>query len=678
MRTQNPPPGSPPFEPDRPTVQENASIQTHSIGPVANPSFYPSGFPAIDHAGLESFEPTSMLHLPAYAQSLHFTAGELNDAEAANEEGNDGSDMVDAEEGGAPLYDMDMEGMGDQLATLPPEGAVPVSDVANGHVSNVVPPAFTPIIAGPSSDLTVSNPSSVLEQDIDEQDDPDPDPSELGAHPPFLTNANPGILMPDNYNTYDFLRSWRWRRRQNQLKDIKDAPRNEISITDIKRPRIAYEDLKGDEYDLQGIDWKHLGVTRSSARKCRAATFRNYTNKPDSDAWNPSIPDRLLPRHENYFRFRTMDLRTDVRLLHFQLRNIMGCASRTAVYYPSVSGAVRVLDPTTGHVETAMRFKNRDDASVSTLAAEEGMLVTGSFFGTYRYRRLETNDESCCHDGRLTDHISGITNHVQVNSSRRSSTPVATFASNDYGFRMVDMARNETILDRVYEYAINCTALSPDKRLRVMVGDLQNVLITEAETGEVLKSLEGHRDFGFACDWAPDGWTIATGNQDRSIRIWDARKWNNSQGKSISVSEIRCEMAGVRSLRFSPLGSGKRLLLAAEEADTINIIDAQTFNSKQTVDVFGELAGVAFTSAGQEIVALSSDPIRGGVLCLERCDHGVADTFNYTPRQCLQGCERPSGYDWLPMPQQVADRPASRVTLTQRQRQAAMAEDWFF
>ncbi|KAI1430007.1 quinon protein alcohol dehydrogenase-like superfamily [Xylaria sp. FL1777] len=426
--------------------------------------------------------------------------------------------------------------------------------------------------------------------------------------------------MPDNHNLLDFLRLWRWHKGQNQLKEIKDTPNNELSITKVEHPRVTYKDLKGDKYDLQGINWQDLGVSRSSARKCRAKTFRNYTNKPDSDSWDTSIPDRLLRRHENYFRFRSMDLRTDVRLLHFQLRNVLGCASRTAVYYPCVSGTVRELDPTTGHVKTAMKFKNNEDASISTLAAEEGILITGGFYGTYRYRPLETEGE-CYYDGRLTDHVSGITNHVQINSSRRSSTPLATFASNDYGFRVVDLARNEIILDKMYNHAVNCTALSPDKRLRVMVGDVQDTLIVEAETGKILLSLEGHRDYGFACDWAPDGWTLATGNQDKSIRIWDARKWRNSNGESISVAVMRSEMAGVRSLRFSPLGSGKRLLLAAEEADVINIIDAQTFDSKQTIDVFGELAGVSFTSAGQEIVALSSDPVRGGILSLERCDY---------------------------------------------------------
>ncbi|RYC62226.1 hypothetical protein CHU98_g4008 [Xylaria longipes] len=662
MRTQNPPPGSPSFEPDRPVVEEDVSLQTHSIGSTTNTSSCPLSI--ANHEDLQSSEPTSLLHLPANAQNHHHSTAEgVDEAEATDEESND-SDMVDVEEGGAPLYDIDMEETYDQPPVSPLQDTPLVFDVTDGSTNNVAPQLFMPAAADPpTSPDIVGSPQPALEQDVDDQDALDFAADGFEPHPIFLSNANTGILMPDNCNCSNFLQLWSWYKSHNQLKDIKDTPRNDISITEGKQQRITYDDLKGDEYDLQGIDWKHLGVTRSSARKCRAKTFRNYTNKSYSDVWSPLIPDKLLTRHENYFRFRSMDLRTDVRLLHFQLRNIMGCASRTAVYYPCTSGTVRRLDPTTGHVKTAMRFNTSDDSQVSTIAAEEGMLVTGSFYGTYRYRRLETENESQCYDGRLTDHVSGITNHVQINSSRHSSTPLAAFASNDYGFRMVDLTRNETILDKMYDYALNCTALGPDKRLRVMVGDLQDVLITEAETGEILQKLKGHRDYGFACDWAPDGWTVATGNQDKSIRIWDARNWKTC------VHVIRTEMAGVRSLRFSPLGSGKRLLLAAEEADVINIIDAQNFNSKQTIDVIGELAGVSFTSAGQEVVALSSDPVRGGVLCLERCDAGAEDTFEYT---------QDAGYDWLPTPQQVVDHAGSQVTLTQKRRQAAMAEDWFF
>ncbi|KAI2629049.1 WD40-repeat-containing domain protein [Xylaria nigripes] len=675
MRNLNPPTGSSSFEPDRP-AGEDTPPHSHHVGSATNTSAGHLNAPANDE-GLQNAEPAYLNHFLAHTQSQAYTSAEgteeMEEVDHIDEEETNDHDMVDVEDGGAPLHDVNMEEVNDSPLMSASQDTPSEADTEDIPTNLTTPQSLLP------NALYIPNPpQQQLQQNTEEPETPDLGIDELEPHPDFLTNANPGVLMPDNHNALQFLQSWRWLKMRKQLREIRDTPYHESSITEVKRPRITYEELKGDNYDLQGINWQHIGVARSQARKCRIGTFRNYTNMPSSDAWNSSIPDRLLPRHENYFRFRSMDLRNDVRLLHFQLRNILACASRTAVYYPCTSSFIRELDPTTGQDKIAMKFRASNDASITTLTAGEGFLVAGGFSGSYRYRRTDTEDTSRCYDGNLTDHPSGISNHVQVCSSRRSSIPLAAFASNDYGFRVVDLARNQIISDKMYDYALNCTAISPDKRLRVMVGDRREVMIADAETGECLQRLEGHRDFGFACDWAPDGWTVATGNQDKSIRIWDARKWKNSKGESTSVAVMRAEMAGVRILRFSPLGSGKRLLLATEEADMINIIDAQTFNSKQTIDIFGELAGVSFASAGQEVLALSSDPVRGGVLCLERCDSGAEDTFNYKEPRYSQEWWRSPGYDWLPTPQEVVDHPGSQITLTQKRRQAAMAEDWFF
>lgn len=333
----------------------------------------------------------------------------------------------------------------------------------------------------------------------------------------------------------------------------------------------------------------------------------------------------LLPCNENYFRFRRLDVRKNINLAHFQLRNVLASTSRGQVFYPGQT-TVHEFNPITGKGKLGLRSRETPHFQVSTLAADYDTLVAGGFFGEYCFRRLSSEGSGDVHEGTITTDISGITNHVQIHTSRTSSSPRAAFASNDNGFRVLDIETEKFVSETLFPKPVNCSAISPDGRLRVMVGDQTQVLITKAEADgkpEVLQMLDGHGDFGFACDWADDGWTVATGFQDKSVKIWDARRWTDSRGKATPVCTLRSEIAGVRSLRFSPLGSGKRVLVAAEEADFVNIYDAQTFQSKQTFDCFGEIGGTSFVNEGQDLHILCCDRHRGGLFQLERCGTGA-------------------------------------------------------
>lgn len=260
---------------------------------------------------------------------------------------------------------------------------------------------------------------------------------------------------------------------------------------------------------------------------------------------------------------------------------------------------------------------------ISTLDANCGVLVAGTFNGHYCLRALDDddsdNDARDFAQGQITTDFSGITNHVLIHQPLRSSSPVAAIASNDLGFRILDIETQTMVSRNFYPFALNCSALSPDRRLRVLVGDHPGVLITNADTGAILQELTGHRDFGFAADWSPDGRTVATAFQDRAIKIWDARRWSDACGRPTPLCSLRSEMAAVRCLRFSPLASGPPVLAAAEEADFINLIDARTFASKQTVDLFSEIGGLAFADDGRDLNVLCCDGWRGGLLQLRRC-----------------------------------------------------------
>lgn len=341
-----------------------------------------------------------------------------------------------------------------------------------------------------------------------------------------------------------------------------------------------------------------------------------------------------------------MDLRQNTYLAHFQLRNVLACTGRSHAFYPGQK-ALHRINLLSGQTEVAMDLSNMANGLVSTLDAKFGMVIAGTFNGEYCMRNAYSQDKTFA-DGQITTSSSAITNHLQIHESRTSGSPLVAFASNDQGFRIMDMESEKFVLQTGYSFALNCSALSTDRRLRVLVGDSNNVLIAAADTGEILQELTGHRDFGFACDWSDDGWTVATAAQDKAVKIWDARRWTDSRGNSTPLTTVRCEMAGARSLRFSPVGSGPPVLVAAEEADYVNMINAQTFRSKQTLDLFGEIGGVAFTNSGQDLHVLCMDPSRGGVVQLERCNLGSKSSAREDDFAAMAGpwwAERRQGYD---------------------------------
>lgn len=300
------------------------------------------------------------------------------------------------------------------------------------------------------------------------------------------------------------------------------------------------------------------------------------------------------------------------------------------------------INPVSSKSELALDISNTSGlgAHITTLDANHGVLLAGTFIGEYYLKNIDSDQKRTFSYGNITPNYSGITNHIQIHLPRRSGGPVAAISSNDEGFRVMDLTTEKFIMEAKYRFSLNCSRVSPDGRLRVMVGDDFRAMVTDVETGQIQQELAGHRDFGFACDWSDDGWTIATGFQDKGVKIWDARRWCNANGIGTPLCTIRSEMSGVRNLRFSPVGSGPRVLVAAEEADYVNMIDAQTFRTKQTVDIFGETGGVAFTNDDQNLNVLVSDQHRGGLLQLERCGGGPEPYWDNSWRRY------PDGLSW--------------------------------
>jgi len=316
-----------------------------------------------------------------------------------------------------------------------------------------------------------------------------------------------------------------------------------------------------------------------------------------------------------------MDMTKEARYSHFQLRNLIGATSKNDVYYGSGTKVYRT-DPCSQTEDVVIQFRNYPNlypVRISTLAASNNVVVAGGYSGEYAMKALDAPTNTYHVEGVVTNDDNGITNHIHTYPSRTSGgNPQAVFCSNDSMIRVLDCYRNQFVSELQFDWAVNCSATSPDARLRVVVGDAREVIIVDADKGDKLHSLNGHIDYGFACAWSDDGYTIATGNQDLMVRIYDAR--NLSQ----AVTVLDVEMACVRSLRFSPNGGGPRVLAMAEPADMVSIVDAVSWDSRQHIDMFGEISGISFTPDGNEFYVANYDPHVGGLLEFERRGEGLS------------------------------------------------------
>lgn len=168
------------------------------------------------------------------------------------------------------------------------------------------------------------------------------------------------------------------------------------------------------------------------------------------------------------------------------------------------------------------------------------------------------------------------------------------------------------------------TSISSDGKLLLVVGDNPESMLVDSQNGKVefiflfgqatkpcfyylypkisydekvsnlrtlflqtIVALSGHLDFSFASAWNPDGVTFATGNQDKTCRIWDMRNLSKS------VEVLKGNLGAVRSIRYTSDG---RYMAIAEPADFVHIYDVKNgYEMEQEIDFFGEISGISFS-----------------------------------------------------------------------------------
>uniref|UniRef100_A0A0D6QZE0 Uncharacterized protein n=1 Tax=Araucaria cunninghamii TaxID=56994 RepID=A0A0D6QZE0_ARACU len=368
--------------------------------------------------------------------------------------------------------------------------------------------------------------------------------------------------------------------------------------------------------DIQGIPWDRLNYSRERYRENRLQQYKNYENLPrrrnDLDK-----ECKHSERGSNFYDFRHNTRSVKATIVHFQLRNLVWATSKQDVYLlqnysimhwsPLTQKASEVLNvaghvaPSQKHTGSASQCLTR--VQISTMSVKHNLVVAGGFQGELICKYLDKPGVAYC--TKIAHDENAITNAVEIYESASGSTRLMT-ANNDSILRVFD-AQNFSVLERFsFPWSINHTAVSPDSKLVAVLGDNTDCLLADSLTGKTVATLKGHMDYGFAGAWHPDGHILATGNQDKTCRLWDVRNLSSS------FAVLKGRMGAIRSIRFSSDG---RFMAMAEPADFVHIYDTwQDYEKSQEIDLFGENAGISFSPDSEAFFVGVADRTYGSLL----------------------------------------------------------------
>lgn len=333
----------------------------------------------------------------------------------------------------------------------------------------------------------------------------------------------------------------------------------------------------------------------------------------------------------NYYEFFYNTRLVKPTILHFQLRNLVWATSKHDVYlvsnysvmhWSSLTGNLSEILNFAGHVAPTEKhagslLEGFSQTQISTLAVKDNFLVAGGFQGELICKRLDKRGVSFC--TRTTYDDNAITNAVEIFDSLRGGIHFIA-SNNDSGVREYDMERFQLLNHLRFPWPVNHTSVSPDRRLIAIVGDHVDGLLVDSQSGKTVATVVGHLDFSFASAWHPDGRIFATGNQDKTCRVWDIRNLSKP------VAVLKGNLGATRSIRFSADG---QFMVVAEPADFVHVYSTKAdYEKRQEIDFFGEISGVSLSPDDESLYIGIWDRTYGSLLQYNRRHtYGYLDSY---------------------------------------------------
>lgn len=277
-------------------------------------------------------------------------------------------------------------------------------------------------------------------------------------------------------------------------------------------------------------------------------------------------------------------------------------------------------------------LKNNSNSRISSAACSSKFLANGTFEGGVILHDIENPDCVKLHgEFSLTRNSDGITNCLALSKDNSK----LFIASNDLTTQILDLGKGRVALKSETPFAINALALNPhNPALALLIGDNVDGIIVDyrclQSNLQPSHTLQGHKDFGFCCDWSPTNERLLiTGNQDGTMRLWDNRMmaeslncWNSALGASTYDSNAASLGGPVRNCTFSYYGD---YIVWAETLDHVGIAKASELSAHvpeqnlnvQSIDFIGKCIGINVCPTDgrneQLVIGVNDHPL-GGIL----------------------------------------------------------------
>ncbi|KAJ8325821.1 hypothetical protein QVD99_001544 [Batrachochytrium dendrobatidis] len=279
---------------------------------------------------------------------------------------------------------------------------------------------------------------------------------------------------------------------------------------------------------------------------------------------------------------------------HWQLRDLIACpTSRKEVLYVS-QNTVKLLNTDTQRASDVLENLSFSPTSMTTGC---GYLAAGGQRSQLVVRDLNSS-------WHVQTTVGGSINNAMCISNHAGSTRLL-ICNNDKTIKILSLPDLRRVSNISLPTAVNYASVSPDGRKLLAVGDTSEVFLFNISAGgqyERINVMNATNDAGFSCSWNQSSERFAVASQDGFVSVWDIR--SSEKLAQISSKQARRDVnpqvkGACRCVKFSNTGSID-LLLFSEHISYINVVDARTFDSRQSIcvtppDIDQHISGISFS-----------------------------------------------------------------------------------